>query len=454
MFKDENKKILYVGKAKDLKKRVSSYFWSETTKRAGRPFIAKRDLDSKTLALVAKVKSLDFIQVSSEIEAFLLEANLIKKYKPFYNIQFSDDKYYPYIEVSYGKSPFVVITRKKDDGAARARAHGVSSSFEGEHPSEAPFSKAKEDKDAFYLGPYPSSSSLKTVLKLIRKVFPFQSVKNHAKRRCLFYHLGLCPCTPVFPKRMQEYKRDLKRIERFLKGDIDKLIKDLTSEQKKYIKKEEFEKAAIIQNQIEKIKLITKEDYDPFSYETKSGFYFQRITKELHDLKNVLNENGFSIKKLSRIECYDISNIQGKNAVGSMVVFKNGDSSNKDYRRFKIYTKATPDDFLMIKEVLSRRFKHSEWDHPDLLVIDGGKGQVGSAMTVLSELRLNIPLIGLAKREEIIVIPRRGGVENFSEVKINKYLPAINILRRIRDEAHRFAITYHRLLRKKSFLPV
>lgn len=424
MFKDENKKILYVGKAKDLKKRVSSYFWSETTKRTGRPFIAKRDLDSKTLALIAKVKSLDFIQVSSEIEAFLLEANLIKKYKPFYNIQFSDDKYYPYIEVSYGKSPFVVITRKKDD------------------------------KDAFYLGPYPSSSSLKTVLRLIRKVFPFQSVKNHAKRRCLFYHLGLCPCTPVFPKRMQEYKRDLKRIERFLKGDIDKLIKDLTSEQKKYIKKEEFEKAAIIQNQIEKIKLITKEDYDPFSYETKSGFYFQRITKELHDLKNVLNENGFSIKKLSRIECYDISNIQGKNAVGSMVVFKNGDSSNKDYRRFKIYTKATPDDFLMIKEVLSRRFKHSEWDHPDLLVIDGGKGQVGSAMTVLSELRLNIPLIGLAKREEIIVIPRRGGVENFFEVKINKYLPAINILRRIRDEAHRFAITYHRLLRKKSFLPV
>jgi len=137
-----------------------------------------------------------------------------------------------------------------------------------------------------------------------------------------------------------------------------------------------------------------------------------------------------------------------------MVVFKNGDSSNKDYRRFKIYTKQTPDDFLMMKEVLSRRFKHDEWEHPDLLVIDGGKGQVGSAMTVLSELGLNIPLIGLAKREETIVIPREGGVENFSEVKINKYLPAINILRRIRDEAHRFAITYHRLLRKKGFLPI
>lgn len=413
-----------MGKAKDLKKRVSSYFWREATKRAGRPFIAKRDLDSKTLALVGKIKSLDFIQVSSEIEAFLLEANLIKKYKPFYNVQFSDDKYYPYIEISYGKAPFVTITRKKSD------------------------------KDAFYLGPYPSSSSLKTVLKLIRKVFPFQSVRNHPKRRCLFYHLGLCPCVPVFPDGLPAYRRDLKRIERFLKGDINKLIKELTREQKGYVKKEEFEKAAVIQNQIEKIKLITKENYDPFSYETKSDFYFQRIAKELSDLLEVLNKNGLNIKELNRVECYDISNIQGKNAVGSMVVFKSGDSSNKDYRRFKIYGKSTPDDFLMMKEVLSRRFKHEEWDFPDLLVIDGGKGQVSAALKVLQNLNIDIPLIGLAKREEVIVIPREGAVENFSEVKIDKYLPAINILRRIRDEAHRFAITYHRLLRKKSFLPV
>lgn len=401
-----------MGKAKNLKKRVSSYF------QGG------RDLDSKTIALVDNVKSLDFIQVGSEIEAFLLEANLIKKYRPFYNIQFSDDKYYPWVEINFGKEPYVGITRKQGNN------------------------------DSVYIGPYPSVQSLKTVLKLLRRVFPFQSVRHHAKRKCLFNHLGLCPCVTAFPENMTVYKKNLKKIEKFFKGDIERLIRDLIREQKMYIKDEKFENAAEIQKQIDKIKLITQESYDPFSYETKSDFYFQRIMKEVEDLKNILNDNGFDIKKLERIECYDISNIQGKNAVGSMVVFKNGDSDKSSYRRFKIYSKSTPDDFHMMKEVLSRRFKHDEWATPDLIVIDGGKGQVSAAMKVISSLSLNIPLIGLAKKEETIVIPKSENEESFIEVKVNKFLPSINILRRIRDEAHRFAITYHRLLRKKNFLPV
>lgn len=411
MFKDGKGKILYVGKAKDLRKRVSSYF-------------SNKALDSKTLKLVSSVVGLDTIQVSSEIEAFLLESTLIKKHKPFFNIKLIDDKSYPMVEITRNENPSVTITRKKTD------------------------------KDALYFGPYSDVTALKTVLKLVRRIFPYQSVKNHPKRKCLYFHLGLCPCLPANPEMLEEYKNNLRNIERFLDGKKEAVIKSLCKERDELAGKEEFEKAGLVQQRIERITLITSSTYDPFHYVDKPDFYFERIEKEVQSLKEILKDYYADLGNLERIECYDISNFSGKHATGSMVVFLNGEKTGKEYRRFKIKTKDTPDDFHMMREMLSRRLNNDGWPAPQLLVIDGGKGQVGAALKALANIGKRIPVIGLAKREEIIVIPikKPGGIE-FIEIKLPRSTPGINLLRRIRDEAHRFAVTYHRLLRKKAMLP-
>lgn len=411
MFKDEKGKILYVGKAKDLKKRVSSYF-------------SNKALDAKTLKLVSLAADIETIQVSSEIEAFLLESTLIKKHKPFYNIKLIDDKSYPMIEITTNENPSVTITRKKTD------------------------------KKAHYYGPYSDATALKTVLKLIRRIFPYQSVKNHPKRKCLYFHLGLCPCLPVNPEKREEYKNNLRNIGRFLDGKKDMVIKLLSKERDNFAQEEEFERAALVQQRIERITLITSPTYDPFHYMDKPDFYFERIEREVQSLKEILADYYADLGNLERIECYDISNFSGKQATGSMVVFLNGEKAAKEYRRFKIRTKDTPDDFHMMREMLMRRLNNDGWPIPQLLVIDGGKGQVGAALKALANMGKRIPVIGLAKREEIIVVPLKkpGGIE-FAEVKLPHSTPGINLLRRVRDEAHRFAVTYHRLLRKKAMLP-
>ncbi|HRN96481.1 MAG TPA: excinuclease ABC subunit UvrC [Candidatus Levybacteria bacterium] len=412
LYKNAHNKIIYVGKAKNLKKRVSSYF-------------SKNALDAKTLKLVGDIVTIDHIQVGSEVEAFLLESVLIKKYKPFYNIQLQDDKFFPYIKISKGTIPYLVITRKK------------------------------EADSAYYFGPYTSANDLKIILKALRRIFPFQSVKNHPKRKCLYYHLGLCPCIPVVPENLNEYKKNLSRIRQFLNGKKQTLQKELKKEQQQCIHAEEFEKAALIQQKIESIERLTSEHYSPFQYAEKPDFYFERLKTEVDSLITILSKHDPRVTKLERIECYDISNIQGKQATGSMVVLVNGDVSKKDYRRFKIKSKTTPDDFFMMNEMVTRRLKN-DWPLPDLFVIDGGKGQVSAAMGALRNANIDIPLIGLAKREEIIVlpIPMYGNKYDFEEIKLPKETPGINMLRRIRDEAHRFALTYHRLLRKKNMLEI
>ncbi len=413
IFKAGNGDVIYVGKAKDLKKRISNYF-------------SNKALDSKTLRLVGEAKNLDHIVVGSEIEAFLLEASLIKKYKPLYNIKLSDDKFYPYLKIGNIKNakneiPYVVITRKTGE------------------------------KNASYFGPYTNVTDLKIILRILRRIFPFQSVKNHPPKRCLYNHLKLCPCIPVFPERLPEYRKNLKSLTSFLEGGKEKVVKELLGEQKEYIKLEEFEKASEIQKKIEKIDFITQENYNPFKYEEKPDFYFERIKAEVASLSEILNKYALDVGNLHRIECYDISNFSGKNATGSMVVFINGDVSKNDYRRFKIKFKKTPDDFEMHREVARRRIAREDWEKPNLMVIDGGKGQVSAVLQAHAETNYKVPVIGLAKREETIVVPVKTGLGlDFLEVKLPTSTPGINLLRRIRDEAHRFAITYHKLLRRRA----
>ncbi len=386
-------------------------------------FLDSRPHDSKTQILISQIAAVAHILVTSEIDAFLLEAALIKKYKPFYNIKMADDKSYPYIKITKSEVPSITVVRKKND------------------------------KKAYYFGPYPDGSNVRAILRIIRRIFPFESVENHPKKRCLYSHIGLCPCASIIPENKPQYKKNITKIKKFLKGEKDLVLKGLIKEQHEYIRKEEFEEASNVQKQIDSIISITSERFDPHLYSDRPNFYFERIQNELNSLKTLLTKYIVDLGDLKRIECFDISNISGTNPSASMVVFVMGDSDKSQYRKFKIKSKKTPDDFMMMREVLTRRLKHIDWQTPDLIVVDGGKGQVSSGLKALAENGKKIPLIGLAKKEEIIVVPIKTGASiEFLEVKLAKDTPGINLLRRLRDEAHRFAITYHRHLRSKTFV--
>lgn len=403
IFLDKESNVIYVGKAKNLKNRVSSYFSKST------------DLEEKTRQLVSQVEKIKIIKTQSEIESFLLEAEFIKKHKPFYNIKLTDDKSYAFIRITLKeKYPAILLSRRDDD------------------------------KNSIYFGRFPSSSSVKSVLRTLRKIFPYQSVANHSKRKCLYNHLGLCPCPPTLSEeQLIKYKKEIKHIIQFLKGNTKDVIKDLEKERDAYSSKDEFEIAAQIQNQINAINYVTSETYKPFDYEVNPNLEEDLRKKSMNELIKILRIKGVPVENVDRIECYDISNISGTLATGSMVVFENGEKNGNEYRRFKIKRTKGPNDFAMMREVLQRRVKN-DWKLPGLFVIDGGKGQLSSALKVLSENNINIPAVGLAKRLETII------TADGKEILLPRSSDALKLVMRIRDEAHRFAITYHRKLRSKN----
>ena len=401
-FEDTSGNVIYIGKAKNLKKRVSSYF-------------TKVDkLGPKTQTLVSQIARVKTIRVESEMESLLLEANFIQKYKPKYNVRFSDSKAYPLIRVTINdKFPKVLMTRRMDDN------------------------------NSVFFGPYPDVRSMRLVLKIARRIFPYQSVLNHPKKICLYNHLGLCPCPEVLNDT--SYRKNIRHLVNFLKGNTKKVIKDLEKEKKEQIKKEEFERAGESQRKIDAIGVITSRYYKPLDYEENPNLRTDLRKSELKELQKILHSHAVKIKYPKKIECFDVSLTSGKQATGSMVVFTNAEKNTSLYRRFKIRYSGVPSDFAMIEEIVRRRLNHAEWEFPELIMVDGGKGQVSSALKVLKEKGLVIPVIGLAKREEIII------TSNLKEVKLPRRTQALRLLQRIRDEAHRFAITYHRKLRSKSF---
>lgn len=404
-FLNANGEILYVGKAKDLKNRVSQYFANPTL------------LIGKTKILVSQITTIRTIPVASELESLLLEAALIKKYMPKYNIRLTDGKAYPLIRITTkSEFPSVLTARRM------------------------------EDKKSTYFGPYPSATSMRHVLKILRKIFPFQSVLHHPKKICLYHHLGLCPCPPTFTtsEQKKEYTKTLKHIAKFLGGDVKDVVKDLERERDLCSKEENFEKAAIVQKQLDAVTRVTQPFHNPFEYVTNPNFLHDVREEEMKSLQEILAKHNVIVRIPRRIECYDNSNFQGTNPTSSMVVLTNGEVDKSQYRKFKIRTVKGPNDFDSMKEVLTRRFKHTEWPFPDLLVVDGGKGQVGAARKVLEVLDLDIPLTGLAKREEILI------TSDFEEIRLPKSSKALQLIMKIRDEAHRFAITFHRKLRGKA----
>ena len=395
--------MIYVGKAINLKKRVGSYFTN------------KKDLGEKTNILVSQIDKVKTIRVESEIESLLLEANLIKKHQPKYNIKLTDGKAYPLIKISVkDEYPKVLVARKPDD------------------------------ERSIYFGPFPNTGAMRLVLKTIRRIFPFQSTQNHPNKLCFYYHLGLCPCPGVLKDK--KYKQTIKHIVKFLNGQTKSVIKDLEKERNDFSKAQQFEDALLVQNKIDAIKLVTSKFYKPFEYEKNPNLREDIRTEELNLLIENLNKENIGITKLNRIECFDISNTSGKNATGSMVVFINGEKESSLYRKFKIRGSYNdlPNDFAMMEEVITRRLKHSGWGFPDLIIVDGGKGQISSAVKALANEDIHIPIVGLAKQEEIII------TADFKEIILPKDSKQLHLVMRIRDEAHRFAINHHKKLRAKS----
>lgn len=514
IHKDKNGTIIYVGKAKNLRNRVRSYF--------------RGSHDTKTEALVSEIVDFEFIVTESNIEALLLEINLIKENKPKYNIMLKDDKSYPFIKITNERYPRLIITRqvKKDGG--------------------------------LYFGPYPDVGAANEIKRLLDRIFPFRKCTNPPSKVCFYYHIGQCMAHTVCRKDEAYFKSMAQEVSDFLKGQDDKIIDDLKGKMAAAAQTMEFERAAEYRDLIQAIgTLRTKQrvmakdlqNRDVFGYYVDKGwmcvqvffvrqgklierdvnlfpyyndpdedfltyvgqFYQEKshlvpnevlipqeideeAIKALVDTKIVKPQRGekkqlvnlaiknarvsleqkFNLLEKSvektqgaienlgrllqiptpvRIESFDNSNIMGTSPVSAMVVFVNGKPSKKDYRKYKIKTVVGPDDYASMREVIRRRYgrvQHDGLTPPDLIVIDGGQGQVNIAKQVIQEeLGLDIPIAGLQKNDKHQTHELLFG-DPLEVVELSRNSQEFFLLQRIQDEVHRFAITFHRQLRSKN----
>jgi len=499
LFSDNAGTIIYVGKAKDLKKRVTSYF-------------QKTDHDAKTEKLVERITEIDFVVTNTETEALLLENNLIKKHQPKYNIDLKDAKRFAYIEISNEPFPRIGIARKRTKGAT-------------------------------YYGPFVSAVERDAVLRTIKRTFTLRSCRKLPKRACLRYHMQSCsaPCIGVISP--EEYRVQVDRAVTLLKGKGSEVVKQLREEMAACSTAQEYEKALSLRNQIGAIERLSERqsverpkesDQDVIAYTVADGIvslmvfsvrkgsltqkqeysfeavedFFEEFLVQYYadhppptelilpheidaalieylaerrgrsvqitvpkigEKKNLLDLVYMNIELSFRrgamktgdlqaaldlpdtphvIECFDISHLSGTSMVGSMVQFRDGVPDKKNYRRFRIRTVEGIDDFASIAEVVKRRYLRlsgESADMPDLIVIDGGRGQLSAALGILNELDVEIPIIALAKREEEVYLPGE-----MLPLQLDPKGMALRYLQEIRDEAHRFAVAYHRLLRGKG----
>lgn len=531
IYYNKEGEIIYVGKAKILKRRVMSYF-------------NRKHSSVKVEVLVSQIERLEYIITNTEVEALILESHLIKKHKPRYNVLLKDDKKYPYFLITDEDFPRITIVRKKNMNPEKGR----------------------------YYGPYTDVRAMHATLDFLKKIFPLKQCKSpkFKDRPCLYYHIGRCmaPCQNLVTS--EEYKNIVRQAELFLSGKQSELMKQLQEQMQKYAESLQFEKAAKLrdsyndlQKTLEKQKVVyenTKLNEDVISLMADDGIFaivilmiregrlidkkdfvyeveeddriefFETFFKEYYGtlkleypdkivsneleavgekelyeewleilaqkkikisygksaqgkelqmladknakvaldnaklakmskIRDDFNEIGsYLAEKLElknfpyRMECYDISHIQGTNTVASMVTFINGVPKKSEYRKFKVrMTEGKPDDFLSMKEVLTRRLSHlgeEKWAKPDLIIIDGGKGQLSSVMQIIEDLGLTgIDVVSLAKKHEEVFLPKQS-----KPVILPRNSSALFLFQRIRDEAHRFAITYHRKLRSKKMI--
>ncbi|MEK7065616.1 MAG: GIY-YIG nuclease family protein [Patescibacteria group bacterium] len=412
VFKDTRGVILYVGKAVNLTRRVKQYFQKES----GR--------NSKTLLLVSQIASVETIETASEFDALLLEAKLISLHKPKYNSIAKDDKSPLYVCLTLSESlPRVLYLRGSQLTTFKSR------------PEDCIF------------GPFGSARVARSIMRDIRRSVPFCTQKRRDGRLCFYSHLGLCtPCASCIAKRSdgdvkqrltREYRLHFFRLKDILSGKAPAVTRDMEREMKDVAKRNLFEQAQIKKRQIEALYELFSRHYDVSYYIDEQDALAAMGQNEQDSLAKAL---GRPIGR--RIEGIDISNTSGSTATGSLIVAQDGIVDTTQYRKFRIRTMKTPNDVAMMEEVLKRRFKHAEWPYPDLLFVDGGKPQLGRALAVLSRMNISIPVIGLAKRREEIYTDK-------GRIRLPLTSPALHLLQRIRDEAHRFALSYHRKLRNK-----
>ncbi|MDD1661905.1 MAG: excinuclease ABC subunit UvrC [Methanomicrobiales archaeon] len=499
LFRDGRGTILYIGKAKDLKKRVSSYFLR------GSP-------DPRIRAMVGKVDTADFMVTDNEVEALVLENNLIKRHQPKYNIDLRDAKTFAYIALTKELYPRIMMARR---------------------PSG----------DGSFFGPFVSARERDHILRALKRAFGLRTCRRLPKRACLRHHMGSCSAPCVGGITPEEYALRVRRVESILRGQSAELLSDLRAEMEERAHAQDFEHAMAIRDQIvavehlatrqkverrrdhdediinyletgEKVYLMlfsvergTLAEKEEFIFDASPDFFEEFLVqyysdhappkelilpngiplpvadfltlrrgnrvqvtvplkgekKHLLDLVRKNLEQTFFGEKLrldalgealhlpappSAIECFDISHLSGTSTVGSMVRFVDGRPEKKGYRRFRIRTVGGVDDTAAISEVVRRRYSRLVREGqklPDLVIIDGGKGQLAAARTALSGVKVDVPLISIAKREEEVYAP------GFSfPLPLDKKSPASLLIREIRDEAHRFAVAYHRLLRRKK----
>jgi len=418
--KDEGGMIIYIGKAANLRNRVRQYFQ------------ASRVRDPKTDALVSEIADVDWVVVDGEIDALFLEAELIRRYLPRYNILLRDDKSNIYVRINYSDlHPTVGFTRRPLDDGAR------------------------------YFGPYWNGREIKQALRYLRKIFPYSTHSGAIpKRACLLYHLGLCPGLEEGKTTLSDYRANLRKLSSFLKGERLMLISRLEKEMTTASKNKKFEEAAKLRNQLSAIRALSRRSLflDSESLDISKD-------RGLQGLSDILGLE----KVPRRIEGYDISHMSGTDNVASMVVFKNGLPDKAAYRKFKMRILGN-DDFAHMEEVITRRLQEKnrrDWGVPDLILIDGGRGQLSSAISARDAAGINLPMIGLAKREEEIIVSLPGskvkvndrvlhslhafvrGNDDFKSISLDHNSDIVKLLQRVRDESHRFAVSYHSVLKVK-----
>lgn len=404
-FKNKTGAIIYIGKAANLHNRVRQYF------QAGRP------TDTKTMMLVNDISGLDWTKVESEADALFLEAELIRRYLPAYNIMLRDDKSLLYVRIDYKSDyPTVQLLRRPlDDGAE-------------------------------YFGPYLSSFSLKKALRYLRRAFPYAIAKPQSQRRAsLYYHLGLDPGLEEGRTSVANYRQNLRKLMQYLRGNRKTLMRQIEKDMKRAARAKQFEQAAKLRNQLQHLQTLNRQII----------FSDREIQDASKDQALVELAKLLGLKKPPRrIEGFDVSHIGGTDTTASMVVFVDGLPYKTAYRKFKIRGLGN-DDFAHLYETIKRRFKTDhikKWGLPDLLLIDGGKGQLSAGLKALAATNQTIPAIGLAKRFEEIIINKQKTKNNKHEFEVITLSPnshLVKLLQRIRDESHRFAVSYHTTLRAR-----
>ncbi|HCP08247.1 MAG TPA: hypothetical protein DIT25_00375 [Candidatus Moranbacteria bacterium] len=428
IFKDAKKEIIYIGKATNLRSRVSSYFQGL---EGSDPSIGIGSLQyaRPIEAFVHEVADLGVQETESVLEALILEANLIKKYQPKYNVKERDDKSFSYFVITKDEFPRVLILRGTEIYSPKRSDRQPSERLMADGPPKRQRESLSGGSIKRIFGPYTSKRQMEIALKIIRRIFPYHAIAAKTEKGCLDFQMGRCPGPYAGAITKKDYTRNIRGITLMLEGNKKNLVRKLEKEMREFAKDQNFEKAEDVKRKI---------------------FALNHI----QDIALIGAGRDEAVPRLYgaalRIEAYDISNISGDHAVGSMIVFRDDKPDKTQYRKFKIKISNGADDAGMMKEVLTRRF-HNTWNKPDLILLDGGKGHLNMAQKVLLDFGLIIPTVAVAKGPTRKKLDLYLGNYKISK-EINNILSDQNLLSKIMGEAHRFAIGYHRKLRRKNLL--